>query len=213
MKPLLMLALLAACVGCNTAPPDTSAQHQADIDQADLKALEETWLAAVKAKDLNAIMAVYVSDPNMIVFDTSTPLQYVGTDAYRKDWQSFLASMPGPVEATISNLEITTGGSAAYSHSIQHISGIGAHGEKIDQTVRVTDGYKKINGHWLIAHEHVSIPIDMAPAKADPAAKLHPVAPQPSQLRIQRADRRSSADPARIGTVAIQLLDLLRICR
>jgi uncharacterized protein (TIGR02246 family) len=171
MKALLILALLAACAGCNTTPPNTSAQHQADIDRADIKALEDAWLAAVKAKDLNAIMAVYVSDPSIIVFDTSTPFEYVGTDAYRKDWQSFLTSMSGPVDVSISNLEITTGGSVAYSNSIQHISSIAADGKMIDQTVRVTDGYKKINGHWLIAHEHVSIPIDMAPTKSDPAAK------------------------------------------
>jgi ketosteroid isomerase-like protein len=38
-------------------------------------------------------------------------------------------------------------------------------------TVRVTDGYKKVNGQWLIAHEHVSIPVDLATMKGVPDSK------------------------------------------
>jgi ketosteroid isomerase-like protein len=165
-KHLFLIALLAACAGCNTAPPDTSAQ-----DQADIRALEDTWLAAVKAKDLNAVMAVYVSGPSMIVFDASPPLQYVGADAYRKDWQGVFTMFPGAIDASISALDITAGGNVAYSHSIQHLAAMGIDGKKFELTVRVTDGYKKVNGHWLIAHEHVSIPVDIATMKGDPAAK------------------------------------------
>jgi uncharacterized protein (TIGR02246 family) len=166
-KHLLPLALLALCTGCNSAPPDTSAQ-----DSADIRALENRWLAAVKARDLDAVMSVYVPDAKMVVFDVSTPMQYVGWDAYRKDWQAFLAEFAGPIDASIAGLEITTGGDVAYSHSIQHISGIDKDGNKIETTVRATDGYKKINGHWLIAHEHVSVPIDMATKKGDMNAPM-----------------------------------------
>jgi ketosteroid isomerase-like protein len=34
-------------------------------------------------------------------------------------------------------------------------------GKKVVMTVRVTDGYKKVNGQWLISHEHVSVPVDL----------------------------------------------------
>lgn len=37
----------------------------------------------------------------------------------------------------------------------------------MEVTVRVTDGYKKINGQWLISHEHVSVPVDLATMKPD----------------------------------------------
>jgi ketosteroid isomerase-like protein len=166
-KQLLPLALLAACIGCNTAPPDTGAQ-----DQADIRALENKWLAAVRARDLDAVMSVYVPDPKMVVFDVSTPMQYVGWDVYRKDWQAYLAEFEGPIDASIADLDITVGGNVAYSYSIQRIAGVDKDGTKIETTVRVTDGYKKINGHWLIAHEHVSVPIDMATKKGDMNAKV-----------------------------------------
>jgi hypothetical protein len=37
--------------------------------------------------------------------------------------------------------------------------------------VRVTDGYKKVNGQWLIAHEHVSVPVDLTTMKGIPDSK------------------------------------------
>jgi len=35
----------------------------------------------------------------------------------------------------------------------------------------VTDIYRKINGKWLIIHEHISVPVDLTTNKADLAAK------------------------------------------
>jgi len=166
LRLILMTALLAVCSGCNSTPPDTSAQ-----DQTDIKALEDSMTAAFKAKDVNAIMALYTPDSAMVVFDATTPLQYTGADAYKKDWQDFFAMYPGPADFSIGNLDITTGGTIAYSHSIQHASLTDKDGKKTDLTVRVTDGYKKINGHWLIAHEHVSVPVDFATLKPDLNAK------------------------------------------
>ena len=46
--------------------------------RADIKALEERFIAAVKAKDLDAIMKVYVPDQTLFVFDVVPPRQYVG---------------------------------------------------------------------------------------------------------------------------------------
>jgi ketosteroid isomerase-like protein len=78
---------------------------------------------------------------------------------------------PGPSDFSINDLDITTGGNVAFSHSIQKGYLTDKKGKKVEMTVRVTDGYKKINGHWLIAHEHVSIPVDPATMKGIPNAK------------------------------------------
>jgi uncharacterized protein (TIGR02246 family) len=165
-KQLLLLALLAGCAGCNSTPADTSAKEQNDI-----KALEDRFMTAFKAKDINAIMSCYTPDDGMVVFDMSVPLQYTGAQAYRKDWEEFFAAFPGPASETMSNLEIATGGDVAYAHMVQRASLTGADGKVTEMTVRVTDGYKKVNGQWLIAHEHVSVPIDLATLKPDMDAK------------------------------------------
>ncbi|HEY2469923.1 MAG TPA: hypothetical protein VGI45_19050 [Terracidiphilus sp.] len=44
-------------------------------------------------------------------------------------------------------------------------------GKKVDVAVRVTDCFKKVNGKWLIAHTHVSVPVDMQTGKADSESK------------------------------------------
>ena len=43
--------------------------------RADIKALEDRFIAAVTAKDLDAIMKVYVPDQPLFVFDVEPPRQ------------------------------------------------------------------------------------------------------------------------------------------
>jgi ketosteroid isomerase-like protein len=71
----------------------------------------------------------------------------------------------------MTDLVIETGGDVAYSHSIQHVTLTDKDGKQTAMTVRVSDGYKKVNGQWLIAHEHVSIPVDLETMKGDLMAK------------------------------------------
>ena len=64
-------------------------------------------------------------------------------------------------------MDATADGEVEYVHSIHHVKGTMKSGKKVDYTVRVTDGLKKINGKWLIAHTHVSFPVDPLTGKAD----------------------------------------------
>ena len=140
-------------------------------DEAAIRALESRFVAAFNAKDLDAIMKVYVPDDSLLVFDVVPPRQYAGAKAYRKDWQDLLALFPGPLKFEMSDLHVVASGSLAYGHSIQHLSGADAKGQTIDLTVRVTDVYRKIKGHWLVVHEHVSVPVDLMTGKPDLASK------------------------------------------
>jgi len=71
----------------------------------------------------------------------------------------------------LTDLDITTDDSLAYGHSIQRVAGTNKQGKKLDLTVRVTDVYKKINGNWLVIHEHVSVPVDLETGKPDLTSK------------------------------------------
>ncbi|HZF40664.1 MAG TPA: nuclear transport factor 2 family protein [Blastocatellia bacterium] len=35
------------------------------------------------------------------------------------------------------------------------------------ETLRITNVYRKINGKWLIVHEHSSCPVDLTTGQAD----------------------------------------------
>ena len=138
---------------------------------ADIRALEERFVAAFKAKDVDAIMKVYAPDQTLVVFDVVPPRQYVGAAAYRKDWQAFLDSFDGPITVELTDLGVVADRNLAYSHSIQRVAGTDKHGKKLDLTVRVTDVYKKAHGRWLIIHEHVSVPVDLETDKPDLSSK------------------------------------------
>ncbi len=136
---VVIAALLAiVCAGCNQAPPATDAKaadtRTADLktkDLADIKALEDRFINAFNAKDVNAIMTAYVPDESLFVFDATPPRQYVGAAAYRKDWDALLAMFPGALKADLTDLDLTVGGGdLAFGHSIQHVAGTMKGGKK-----------------------------------------------------------------------------------
>src|ERR1700735_2108797 len=87
---------------------------------AAIEALESRFAAAFNAKDVDAIMQCYVPNQSLFVFDVAPPRQYVGADAYRKDWKDFLATFKGPLKFEMSDLDVGAEGPIGYSHSIQH---------------------------------------------------------------------------------------------
>jgi ketosteroid isomerase-like protein len=178
MTIIIGTAVAIACTSCGQAPATADTrQAEAKVDTitkdvADIKAMEDRFIKASASKDVNAIMSFYVPDASLFVFDVTPPRQYVGAAAYRKDWEDILALLPGPIDISISDLDVTAGGGdIAWGHSVQHMAGTMKDGKKMDLTVRITDGYKKINGQWLIAHEHVSVPVDVLTGKADLTSK------------------------------------------
>jgi ketosteroid isomerase-like protein len=138
-------------------------------DEAQIKALEARFAAAVSASDVDAIMKCYA--PDVFVFDVVPPRQYVGAAAYRADWTALFAGFAGPVKFEVTDLVASADGTIGYSRSIQHLSGKNPKGGAIDTTVRVTDVYPKQGDTWLIVQEHVSVPVDLDTGKADLSSK------------------------------------------
>lgn len=168
---MLMNKILAAVVSgvVSTACLAPLAAMAAPTDEAQIQALEARFAAAVNAKDVDAIMKVYA--PDVFVFDVVPPRQYVGAAAYRADWTNFFAGLAGPIKFEVTDLVVSTDGTIGYSHSIQHLSGKDPKGGTVDMTVRLTDIYRKQGDAWLIAQEHVSVPVDLATGKADLSSK------------------------------------------
>src|ERR1700736_5862933 len=81
--------------GLYAAAPQTSGGNK---NEQEIRALEERFATAFCAKDVTAIMKNYAPGNELFVFDVSVPRQYVGFDAYKKDWEDFFATFPGPVD-------------------------------------------------------------------------------------------------------------------
>jgi ketosteroid isomerase-like protein len=149
-------------------------EHPAHADSNDIvqiQALESNLAAAVEARNLDAIMETYVPDETLFVFDVIPPRQYVGAEAFRKDWDEFLGSTKGPLKYSITDIVVVVVGNVAYGHSIQRIVAMGVKGDPVDLTTRVTDVYRKLKSKWMIVQEHISIPVDLDTGKPDYASK------------------------------------------
>jgi len=135
-------------------------------NEAAIRDVYERWAKAFRAKDIDGIMAVYAPGDAVVAYDIVPPLQYVGKDAYRKDYQDFLAMYDGPIDVELRDLRIVAGNDVGFIHALERISGTLKGGQKSDIWLRATSGMRKINGKWLIMHDHISVPADFNTGKA-----------------------------------------------
>ena len=168
MKKLVILGAVAGAIALFVFAQQSNAKES---DEAEIRAMEAAMIKAFAAKDLDHALAPYVQDETLFVFDAIPPRQYVGIKAWRANSEGFIAIFQGPLKAEMSDLSVTANGKLGFGHNIQHFSGTDKNGKPIDLTFRVSDGYKKINGKWMIVEEHLSFPVDLATGKADLSSK------------------------------------------
>jgi len=170
-RPFAVVLLFAALAASAALLPLTGCSNAA-ADKAAIDASVQSLTRAVNAKDIDGIMAYYAPDSSLFVYDVIPPRQYVGADAYRKDWQGVLDSFSGPLHFAVADWTIETAGDFAYAHGTARMTGTGKDGKPVDETIRLTDVYRKIGGKWLVVHEHASVPIDPVTLKPDMDSKL-----------------------------------------
>src|SRR5262249_55542257 len=118
----------------------------------------EDWVKALRAKDIDGFMSFYA--PDLVSFDFTPPLRYVGADGKRRAWQEVLARCKGPFGYEVRDLHVATHGELAFAHSLNHVNGMLADGQVIDRWVRWTAGFRRIDDAWFVEHDHVSVPVD-----------------------------------------------------
>lgn len=134
-------------------------------------ALPHRLVAAMNARDLDTIMSVYLPGESLFVFDTMPPRQFVGAAAYRKAFAGLLAAYSGPTTYTVEELSVTADEQLGFAHYVVNMIGTSADGRVDEMNFRLTSCARKLDGRWLIVHEHVSFPVDLATGKADFLAK------------------------------------------
>jgi ketosteroid isomerase-like protein len=101
-----------------------------------------------------------------VSFDIVPPLRHVGAKAKEKNWADAFAIHQRPLDYEIRDLTIVVCDDVAFAHSLNRISGTSTDGKRNDIWVRFTACFRKIDGNWLIAHDHVSVPLDPASGRA-----------------------------------------------
>lgn len=139
-------------------------QSNKAIDEAHIRTLIDARIKAITTKDINK--ALFNIAPDILLFDVVDPLQSRGSDASRKRTEEWFSSFQGPIGYEIRDLSITAGDDVAFCHSLNRVSATKTDGKPLDMWWRATVCYRKIEGTWMVTHEHNSVPFDMTSGNA-----------------------------------------------
>lgn len=139
-------------------------------NEAQIRALIEARVQAVHAKDVEAANAHHA--PDVVAFDVVNPLRYQGADRVRQRTQEWFAVYPGPIGYEVRDLSITASDDVAFCHFLYHVTGTSVTGAQVDMWVRATVCFQKIEGRWVLTHDHESVPFD--PRSGQAAVDLKP---------------------------------------
>jgi len=131
---------------------------------SELRALIDSWVQANLARDVDAILSHYAEDVR--AFDAIKQLQFVGHAAYKAHWQFCMEHCGGPITFEVDQLQQWASGDLGFGHFLCLCGGTNAEGKSESGWLRVTQGYRKIDGQWRIVHDHFSVPFDMENGQA-----------------------------------------------
>jgi uncharacterized protein (TIGR02246 family) len=140
------------------------------MDEALIRQRVMSLVTAIRAKDLDSIASVYA--PDIVSFDIVPPLRYAGLDRKRRAWQEAFAAYTGPISYEVRELDVTTDGELAFVRSLNCVIGTLANGRASDMWLRWTACFRRVDGIWLIVHDHASVPADLEHGQA--LVKLKP---------------------------------------
>ncbi|MBW8793303.1 MAG: nuclear transport factor 2 family protein [Streptomyces sp.] len=123
-----------------------------------VRRLDAELTAAVHDRDVDRMTACYAPDAE--VFGPAGTQAHTGIGALRKAAEAWLATLTGPVHREVLELRVRPGEGSTFSHALVRIQGTRVTGEPLDRVVRATTGYRDTGFGWLIAHEHVSVPLE-----------------------------------------------------
>ena len=129
----------------------------ASVADAEIRGLIAKWEQAVRDEDLAGIQAHHAED--FLMFDVPPPFLSRGLDAYMETWKIFYPSQARPITFYFEQIEVTAGDEVAFATAIGTCGYI-EHRERTDLKFRLTMGFQKREGQWLVVHEHHSIPAE-----------------------------------------------------
>jgi uncharacterized protein (TIGR02246 family) len=126
-------------------------------DEAAIRALITRWADAVHAGNLDAVLADH--DPDIVMFDVPPPYDGLrGIDAYRDSWPPFFEWQRQGAEFEIVELDVTAGDDVAFAWALLRCGKPEEFEANPDNRLRLTIGLRKVNGRWVVTHEHHSFP-------------------------------------------------------
>jgi uncharacterized protein (TIGR02246 family) len=124
--------------------------------ESEVRALLDSWLDACQTRDIDRLMSLYSSD--IVYYDVVPPIQFTGSTEVRRNFMQWFGQYDGPIGLEIQDLTIAATADLAFAHMIGLDSGTRKNGPEGAVEVRGTVCCRRLNGRWLITHEHISMP-------------------------------------------------------
>jgi ketosteroid isomerase-like protein len=120
--------------------------------EAAIRALDAELTEAARERDVDRALACYA--PHAEVFHLADGHERQGLDAHRKALQDLFASVTGLVTREVRDFRVQVDESIGFAHSLVRLTATRTDGTPLDETLRVTTGYRDIGMRRLITHEH-----------------------------------------------------------
>jgi uncharacterized protein (TIGR02246 family) len=126
-------------------------------DVAQIRTLIEKWAKAVHIGDLDGVLADHATD--IVMFDVPPPEDGVrGIEAYRETWPGFFEWQREGAVFEIVSLDVIAGEDVAYAYAFLRCGTPEELASDPNNRLRLTLGLRKLDGRWVVAHEHHSFP-------------------------------------------------------
>jgi ketosteroid isomerase-like protein len=109
-------------------------------------------------------MSLYA--PDIVYFDVVPPLQITGSTAVRGNFLRWFDGWKSTIGQEVRDLNILASGDIAAAYMLIRASGTLKDGREVGYWVRATVYCQRSNQRWLIAHEHISLPVDFKSGSA-----------------------------------------------
>ncbi len=126
-------------------------------DEAEIRVLIECWAQAVHAADMDGVLVDHSDD--IVMFDVPPPNEVRGKAAYRETWPPFFEYQKQGAVFEIVSLEVTAGNDVAFAHALLRCGTDEELKKDPGNRLRLTVGLRKLDGRWVVAHEHHSFPL------------------------------------------------------
>jgi ketosteroid isomerase-like protein len=130
-------------------------------NEAQIRAVIEDWAEAHRVKDAARVTSHYT--PDNVQFGMAPPLLQAGPTARdTKAFAAWFAGFSGPIDYDIRDLTIVAGEDTAFCYFLNRLGATAVQYQARFQVWnRGTLGLRKVDGRWLIAHAHASVPFYM----------------------------------------------------
>ena len=129
---------------------------------SEIERMLEAYAAAARAKDVNALVALYAED--VVLFDAWESWSTRGVDAWRGAVQTWFANAgDDTIAVTFDELDERVAGDGAVAHMVVRYAAEGPDGAELRALEnRMTWALARRDGAWRVVHEHSSAPAQFA---------------------------------------------------